>query len=58
VIATGMAKDPDQRYATTVELATAAHDALTTPLAVPAPTLLDDATRPAPAPADPHQAQH
>ncbi len=50
VIATGMAKDPDNRYATTVELATAAHDAITTPLAPPSkPTLLDNAA-PAAAP--------
>ncbi|MFZ0904285.1 MAG: serine/threonine-protein kinase, partial [Mycobacterium sp.] len=47
VIAKGMAKKPDQRYATTVELADAAHDAITTPLAPPSePTLLDP-TRPA-----------
>ncbi len=56
VIATGMAKDPGHRYATTVELASAAHDAITTPLAPPSePTLLGDAapTTPAPAPARP-----
>jgi serine/threonine-protein kinase len=51
VIATGMAKEPDDRYATTVELANAAHDAITTPLAPPAATLLGDATRPAYRPA-------
>jgi serine/threonine-protein kinase len=42
-IATGMAKDPDNRYATTVELADAAHDAITVP--IPRPT-----SGPAPAP--------
>ncbi|MFZ0906650.1 MAG: DUF6131 family protein [Mycobacterium sp.] len=52
VIATGMAKDPDQRYATTVELDNAAHDAITAPLAPPsAPTLLADAPPTTPAPA-------
>jgi serine/threonine protein kinase, bacterial len=39
VIATGMAKDPDLRFATTVELASAAHNAITTPFAVPAQNL-------------------
>ena len=37
VIAKGMAKDPDHRYASTVELAKAAGDALTVPLPRPAP---------------------
>jgi serine/threonine protein kinase, bacterial len=32
VIAKGMAKDPDERYATTMDLAKAAHSAITTPI--------------------------
>ena len=39
VIATGMAKNPAERYATTVELARAAHDATTVPLPRPGPTV-------------------
>jgi serine/threonine protein kinase len=51
VIATGMAKEPGQRYATTVELANAAHDAITTPLAPPSePALLGGAPPPTPRP--------
>jgi serine/threonine protein kinase len=37
VIATGMAKEPDRRYATTVELADAARNAITEPIGQPAP---------------------
>jgi serine/threonine protein kinase len=47
VIATGMAKNPAQRYSTTVELARAAQDAVTTPLPRPAgPTSVRTATTP------------
>jgi serine/threonine protein kinase len=39
VIAKGMAKEPDQRYASTVELARAAHDATTVPFPRPGPAV-------------------
>jgi serine/threonine protein kinase len=39
VIATGMAKNPGERYPTTVELARAARDAITTPLPTSGPTV-------------------
>ena len=38
VIATGMAKDPNHRYATSIELSDAARDAITDPIARPTPT--------------------
>src|SRR6201993_1649042 len=65
VIAKGMAKDPDNRYATTVELSDAARDAITVPTRIPhtaataldstqaatGPTLLADRLPPPPPPA-------
>ena len=38
VIATGMAKDPGQRYSSTLDLASAAKDAITTPVPRPIPS--------------------
>ena len=52
VIATGMAKDPNDRYATTIELADAARDAITDPIArpTPIPTQPPSGLRPIPVP--------
>lgn len=49
VIATGMAKDPDERYTTTVELANAARDAITVPVQRPTPSPASTRSRPTPA---------
>ena len=51
VIAKGMAKDPDSRYATTVELARVARNATTAPVPQPAPAVAPQPpTQPAPVP--------
>jgi serine/threonine-protein kinase len=46
VIAKGMAKKPDERYATTVELARNAHEAVTAPIPRPEPTVAPQPTQP------------
>jgi serine/threonine protein kinase len=48
VIATGMAKEPDLRYATTIELADAARDAITAPVERPVSTPVRPPTEQAP----------
>jgi serine/threonine-protein kinase len=54
VIAKGMAKNPDQRYATTIELANAAHDAITVPIPRPEPSPPPEPpTAPSPVPTAP-----
>ncbi len=64
VIATGMAKDPAQRYATPVDMARAARDAITVPLRLPDPNVQShtaDATAPtqvASWPSEPTQQAH
>ena len=55
VIATGMAKNPGERYATTVAMARAAQDAITTPIPRPAPAVAPPPPpRPAPGAVAPH----
>jgi serine/threonine kinase PknH len=53
VIATGMAKDPNRRYATTIELANAAREAITDPIARPTPAYAQPPAEQTPTPRPP-----